>query len=86
MTVGVETKPIYQIEMQGVAWQLLWFLICTMNDDCTVDGGWRSKASESMGRDRQTVGIAARKLQVKGLIFTEPHSRSVKINVSAIKG
>lgn len=85
MTVGIETKPIFSHQMPGAAWQLLWWLICRMDDNCVVDGGWRTRACEEMGVERGHIGISSRKLAKEGLISTDPHARWVKVEVSRIR-
>ncbi len=84
VAVGVECKPIYLVEMPGASWQLLWYLICAMDENQTVNGGWRTRAAEAMGRNRIWVGHSAQRLKEHGLITTKPQARWVKVEVSVI--
>jgi hypothetical protein len=87
MTVGVggSDLPIYRVDIPGAAWALLWWLLCEMDESCMVNGGWRTRAAESMGRDRIWIGRSAQTLLEHGLISTEANARWVKVNVKAIR-
>lgn len=72
-------EPIYRIDMAAVAWQLLWWMLCEMDEKQLVRGGWRSRAAKAMGRERAWVGRCAGQLLEKGLIETKPGSRYVTV-------
>lgn len=86
MAVGVVDKPIFLHELSGVSWQLLWWLICKMDDACEVHGGWRVRAAIELGRDRLAIQINAKKLLAAGLIDTAPKRRHVRVLINRISG
>lgn len=70
---------IYRHEMPSAAWQLLWWLICRMNKDGEVHGGWRVRASRELKKDRIWIGRCAQHLQERSLIETAPRQRSARV-------
>lgn len=78
--------PIYKYEMPGTAWQLLWWLICTMDGKCEIRGGWRTNAARALKRDRLWISKCAEHLHRRGLVKAEPNKRYVKVLVHNIAG
>lgn len=86
MTVGVRQVAIYRHEMPSTAWQLLWWLICKMDENKEIRGGWRIAAAGAMKRDRIWIGRCAEHLLDRGLIDTAPGRRYVKVLTGNIVG
>ena len=86
MAIGIPAKPIYRIELPGGAWQLLWWLICEMDDKCMVRRGWRVRAARDMKHHRISVLHWVDMLHEKRLIDTHPYARGVRVNTGNITG
>jgi hypothetical protein len=86
VTVGVKERPIYLHDMPAVAWALLWWLICKMDENCEIRGGWRIAAAGDMKKHRQWIGKCAEILQEHGLIDTAAKQRYVKVLTGRITG
>jgi aromatic ring-cleaving dioxygenase len=84
--VGVHVPPIYTHKMPATAWQLLWWLICNMDDKQEIRGGWRIAAARDMQQDRIWMGRCANQLIEHGLIDSAPGRRIVRVLVSNIVG
>lgn len=84
--IEVQPEAIYRMNMPAASWQLLWWLICRMDDRCEVHGGWRVAAARDFSKDRIWVGRCAEILHEKGLIDTAPRSRWAKVLVQKIQG
>ena len=83
--------PIYTLDLSGVAWQLLWWLIARMGKDgvvrCKAERtGWRRLAASEMGRDRIHVQASVRRLVAAGLIECAPKERIVRVLVRNLVG
>jgi hypothetical protein len=79
MAIGVKDRPIFNHELPSVAWRLLWWLICNMDEHCELRGGWRSAAVRDMKVNRQWLGVCAEKLVECNLIDTGKKQRYVKV-------
>jgi hypothetical protein len=86
VTVGVKVPPIYLIELPGTAWQLLWWLICVMDESQTVAGAWRTRAARELGRDRAWVHQCSEALAKANLITVNASPRWVKVETGNITG
>ena len=86
MTVGIKDRVIYQHELPSVAWQLLWWLICKMDDKQEIRGGWRIAATGDLKKHRQWIGRCAEILDEHGLIEAPKGKRYAKVLVSRITG
>jgi len=84
MAIGIAPKPIYRQSMPATCWQLLWWLICEMDGENLVRGGWRTRAAKAMKKDRIWVGRAAEILREKRLIYMRPYARGVLVEVRNI--
>jgi hypothetical protein len=65
---------------------LLWWLICRMDEDGEVHGGWRKEASVAMSKDRLWIQKCAQSLRTAGLIDSEPRERRVRVLIDRIQG
>lgn len=79
MAIGVRERPIYRQDLPATAWQLLWWLICNMDEHGELRGGWRLAATRDIGCHRQWLGACAEKLVACNLIDTGPKRRYVKV-------
>ena len=59
MPIGVREQTIYLHDMPATAWQLLWWLICNMDEHQEIWGGWRIAATGDMKKHRQWIGKCA---------------------------
>lgn len=80
------TVPIWKHEMPSTAWQLLWLLICRMDEEGYIRGGWRNHAAVRLKRDRQWVGRCAEHLLKRELIETQPRARWCKVLTERLVG
>jgi len=72
--------------MPSVAWMLLWWMICKMDDKCELRGGWRIAAAGELKKHRQWIGKCAEILMERGLIETAPGKRWARVIVANITG
>lgn len=72
--------------MPGTAFQLLWWLICAMDERQVVRGAWRTRAAREMQRDRIRVSRCAKILSEHDLIDVRPYTRGVKVLIENIRG
>ena len=79
MAIGVKQVPIYAHTLPAAAWRLLWWMICRMDENAEIRGGWRIAAAGELKCDRIWVGRCAELLQAKGLIDTAPGKRYAKV-------
>lgn len=86
MTIGIREQPIYRHDMPATAWQLLWWLICKMDEHQEIHGGWRIAATGDLKKHRQWIGKCAEILQEHGLIDTAPGKRYVRVLTARITG
>ena len=86
MPIGVREQAIYLHDMPATAWQLLWWLICNMDEHQEIWGGWRIAATGDMKKHRQWIGKCAEILQEHNLIETAPGKRYVRVLVANITG
>jgi hypothetical protein len=84
--VGIEDTPIYLHKLPSTSWALLWWLICKMDEDCAVHGGWRAAAARDLSKDRIWMQKCAQELRESGLIECEPRQRYAKVLISRITG
>jgi hypothetical protein len=84
--VSGATRPIYLIELPGTAWQLLWWLICVMDERRIVEGAWRTRAAADLHRDRPWVHLCSDQLQREGLITINAKPRWVRVETENIRG
>lgn len=84
--VGLKQPPIYMHEMPATAWQLLWWMICRMDEKQEVRGGWRIEAARALKRDRIWISRCAEHLVKRNLIYTEPNKRWAQVLVRNIVG
>ena len=86
MTIGVRQKPVWRHELPSTAWQLLWWMICVMDDKQELRGGWRIAAARALHRDRIWVAHCGGVLVEHGFIDAEPGRRYAKVLVGNIIG
>lgn len=79
-------RPIYLQEMPGTAWQLLWWMICVMDANAELRGGWRVAASRALKREKTWIGRCAEHLSARNLIETAPGKRWAKVITKNITG
>lgn len=77
-------EPIYKIKLAPGAWQLLWWLIARMDDNCLVYGAWRTRAYREIGHDRFWIMRCVKQLASAGLIDTKNNQRLVRVLVGNI--
>ena len=86
MAVGSKVRPIWTLDMPGTAWQLLWWMICRMDENGEIRAGWRVEAAGALHRHRIWIGKSAEHLQRHGLIDTAPNRRYVRVLTGNISG
>lgn len=79
-------RPIYMHEMPSAAWQLLWWMIASMDDHQEIREGWRIAAARAMNKDRTWIQKCAQELEKRGLIETAPRKRYARVIVQHIVG
>lgn len=78
--------PIYAHDLPAVSWQLLWWLIVKMDENCEVGDGWRKLAARDLKRDRHWLSKCGRDLMQRGLVDTGPRKRTIRVRVENIVG
>lgn len=79
-------RPIWQYDMPSAAWQLLWWLICKMDENGEVKGGWRRWAAGNLKMHEQWVGRCAQHLVKRNLLETQPRARWCKVRIDNLVG
>jgi len=79
-------RPVWDHQMPGACWQLLWWLIARMDERGEIHEGWRVQAAKQMKRDRSWITKSASTLESHGFLETAPRKRYARVIVRNLVG
>lgn len=84
--VGRQRTPVYRHELSAGAWQVLWWLLCNIDEQARVRRGWKSEAARQMGRHHTWVHRNVNALARSGLVEELSRPPCVKVLIDRFSG